>query len=96
VNRWILRRLLLAIIAVPVSVALTFISWRFAAESSLKTPGKLASDFFVRPSGVPQEFDVGGGLRVQFTVDAVFWFALVCGVYLLVRTLRRRARSIQD
>ncbi len=54
----------------------------------IRTPGTLVSIFLVPPS--PQDW-LGNQLGVQIFVDWVFWFAVMCGIYLLIAKFLRRS-----
>jgi len=56
----------------------------------IRTPGGLASDVLVPPRPYPNQLAaVGDGLRMQMSVDWIFWFGVICGTYFLVTKLGR-------
>lgn len=85
-------KMLLMIVAIPVSFAMAFIGALPFEKLGLRTPGMLASNVFVPPSHSPHEFDaVADGLKVQIVVDWVFWLAVICGLYVLFARFGRKS-----
>jgi hypothetical protein len=86
-----LLKVALLIVAIPLSLAMAAFAFILSEELGVRTPGRLASDFLVPPSRPPHEFGaVVEGIKLMVFVDWLFWFGVLCVLYILYTRLGRK------
>jgi hypothetical protein len=88
------KKILLSTVLIPLSLALTLVSWVVASKYSIGTPGSFVVDRLVPPVVTPNGWGPGRGLLVQFVIDTAFWFGILGVGCWLVPKLRSRPGDV--
>ena len=91
-------RLVLLVVAIPVSFVMAFLCALPFESLGIPIPGMLASHVLVSPSSrSPHEFaGVGEMLRMQIVVDWLFWFALLCLGYFVFTKMSQKLKELRS
>ena len=87
-----LYRALLVIVGILVSFVLALGAWGIYSNYGIRTPGIRFA--VALASNKPEELGrLGEVLRIQFCVDFVFWFVVLCLIYFVITKVRQASKE---